>query len=165
MSMEELRERVAVVENEVRRLSSMPSKVERLETDFSHMKATLEDIRLQGMEQTRKEEAHYSTLHDLIEKRIGNVEIKQASILTTARVSLCCAGIAWAVVAAWLTVVSPALDKRIKSKVPDRHQLLSTSSSSDPTSDSVIIANKGVGERNTDDEQNADQRTETFYQF
>jgi hypothetical protein len=163
--MDELRERVAVVENEVLKLSNMPIRVERLEFDFSHMKATLEDIRLQGMEQTRKEEAHYDTLHKLIENRIGNVETKQASILTTARVSLLCAGIAWAAVAAWLTVVSPALDKRIESRAPDRYQFLSVDSSSSPASESVIIVDKGVGKRDTDNKQNADQRTETFYQL
>ena len=151
--MEELRERVAVVENEIRRLSSMPTKVERLEVDFSHMKGTLEDIRLQGMESSRREEAHYDTLHKLIENRISKVEIKQSTILTTVRVVFICLGVAWAIVAAWVTIVSPALDKRIESKAPSNIK-----SFSPPSTSGSIAIDERIKQADTYSQYNSDKR-------
>jgi maleate cis-trans isomerase len=86
--------------------------------------------------------------HKTTLSRIGNIETKQASILTTARVAVVCLVIVWGAITAWLTIIGPALDSRIASNISNGK--VTTVVSTSPASNSVVI-DHGIKKTDTND--------------
>ena len=120
MSGEELRDRVVRIETKLEGIENVPGRVIELEAGFTHMKSTLEDIRLQGMEQSRREDQHYSemtsliqTSHSKVMERMGGVEKRQNTIYTSFNVVVFCAALLIGGIYLWSNVFSPSLSDRI----------------------------------------------------
>lgn len=116
----ELRDKVVRLEAKMEGIEGLPARTVQLESGFSNMKSTLEDIRLQGMEASRREDAHYTKIsktiednHSKIMARIGNVEDKQKTIYTSFNVAFFCCALLVGGVYLWANVLSPSLSTRI----------------------------------------------------
>lgn len=116
----ELRDKVVRLEAKMETIESVPTRIVRLEAGFSNMKSTLEDIRLQGMEASRREDVHYTKIsktiednHSKVMARIGNVEDKQKTIYTSFNVAFFCCALLVGGVYLWANVLSPSLSTRI----------------------------------------------------
>lgn len=116
----DLRDKVVRLEAKMEGVENVPARIVELEAGFSHMKSTLEDIRLQGMEQSRIESARYDKItstmeenHTKVMTRIGGVERKQNIIFNSFNAVVFCGVLLVGGVYLWSKVLSPSLSTRI----------------------------------------------------